>query len=193
MATWWFALLACGAGDPAATTPAGEGTEDSSKADLWGSATPTGLATSLLMTAGCSTGTPIGDGADVEAVEASGGPDAWTVSVTVRSPDTGCDQYADWWELVTPEGELVARRILNHSHVDEQPFTRASEAPIELDPSAEVVVRAHLHADGADPTEGYGGQALRGTIDGGFAAADPGDDFATELATVDLLPEDCWF
>ena len=36
--------------------------------------------------------------ADVTAVEVRGEEGAYTFSVTVSSPDTGCDQYADWWE-----------------------------------------------------------------------------------------------
>jgi hypothetical protein len=34
--------------------------------------------------------------ADVISVEASGQPGAVRFSVGIRSPDTGCDQYADW-------------------------------------------------------------------------------------------------
>jgi hypothetical protein len=48
--------------------------------------------------------------ADVTAVRVSGAPGAYTFSVTLSSPDTGCDQYADWWEVITPDGELVYRR-----------------------------------------------------------------------------------
>ena len=61
--------------------------------------------------------------ADVTAVSVAGEAGAYTFEVTVRSPDTGCEGYADWWEVVSPDGELLYRRVLLHSHVDEQPFS----------------------------------------------------------------------
>lgn len=124
--------------------------------------------------------------ADVADVAVSGSEGAYTFSVTIRSPDTGCDQYADWWEVTTESGELVHRRILAHSHVDEQPFTRSS-SPIEVDASTTVIVRAHLNPGG------YGGAALRGSAADGFAPTDLPSDFAAQLETADPLPTGCAF
>jgi len=62
--------------------------------------------------------------AEVQSVKATGKSNSYTFAVTIKSPDIGCDRYADWWEVITPEGELLYRRVLLHSHVDEQPFTR---------------------------------------------------------------------
>lgn len=124
--------------------------------------------------------------ADVIAVTTSGEPGAYTFSVTLQSPDTGCELYADWWEVVSPEGELVFRRILNHSHPDEQPFTR-SGSPVAVASDQEVVVRAHL-APG-----GYGGQAMRGIASGGFAADEVEEGWGASLETQAPLPEECWF
>ncbi|MEM7135611.1 MAG: hypothetical protein AAF500_03480, partial [Myxococcota bacterium] len=101
------------------------------------------------------------DLAKVVSVQASGASGAYTFSVTVSSPDTGCDQYADWWEVLTPDGTLLYRRILQHSHVDEQPFTR-SGGPVDATASDRVIVRAHMN-----PT-GYGGAAFSGSVDSGF-------------------------
>ena len=102
--------------------------------------------------------------AHVTSVVATGNEGAWRFTVTVQSPDTGCDRYADWWEVLNTDGALLYRRILDHSHVDEQPFAR-SGGPIEVPRTETLWVRAHLH-----PT-GYAGQVLSGTVDTGFTAA----------------------
>jgi hypothetical protein len=129
-----------------------------------------------------SSGGPVA--ADVVAVEVRGDSADYTFAVTVRSPDTGCDQYADWWEVVTPAGDrLVYRRILAHSHVDEQPFTR-SGGPVEIAPDSAVVVRAHMS------NAGYGGRAMRGTPAEGFRAADLPDGFGEGVETAS---PDCGF
>lgn len=122
--------------------------------------------------------------ADVVEVTASGEPDAYSFSVTVSSPDTGCEQYADWWEVVSEDGELLYRRILLHSHISEQPFTR-SGGPVRIASDATVIVRAHMN------TGGYGGAALRGSVGAGFEAYRPEATFAPELASRDPLPEGC--
>lgn len=124
--------------------------------------------------------------ADVVAAEASGDDGAYTFAVTVRSPDTGCAQYADWWEVVSEAGGLHYRRILTHSHVSEQPFTRTG-GPVPVSADETVYVRAHLN------TGGYG-QTLRGTAAGGFAVAtDVATDFAASLAAEAPLPSGCLF
>ena len=68
----------------------------------------------------------------VRSVSASGEANAYRFSVEISSPDLGCEQYADWWEVVDEDGELIYRRVLAHSHVSEQPFTR-SGGPIDID------------------------------------------------------------
>ena len=125
--------------------------------------------------------------ADVTAVNVSGDPGAYTFSVTVSSPDTGCDQYADWWEVITTDGELVYRRILAHSHVNEQPFTR-SGGPVELEETTPAIARAHIN------NGGYGGVAFSGSPASGFAA-DPSVTaaMAPELADAVPQPDGCAF
>ena len=123
--------------------------------------------------------------ADVMAVAVSGEPGRFELSVTVRSPDTGCEQWADWWEVVSADGEeLLYRRVLLHSHAEEQPFTR-SGGPIDLEPGREVVVRAHMN------TGGYGGLTMRGSVAGGFEAFRPEAGFGARLASVEPLPAGC--
>jgi hypothetical protein len=112
--------------------------------------------------------------ANVLSVQVAGDPDAYQFSVEVSSPDEGCDQYADWWEVVTGGGELVYRRILDHSHVDEQPFTR-SGGPVVLGPDTVVFVRTHMHPGG------YGGAVMRGSVRGGFEEVKIDADFAIGL------------
>ncbi len=124
--------------------------------------------------------------ADVSAVAASGEPGAYRFNVTIRSPDKGCAQYANWWEVVSEDGRLLYRRVLVHSHVDEQPFTRDG-GPVAIGPDTEVWVRAHQHP------QGYGGIAHKGSVRGGFRAAVPPAGFAASLSKTPPLPNSCDF
>jgi hypothetical protein len=124
--------------------------------------------------------------ADVLSVGVSGNENAYTFAVEIRSPDTGCQQYADWWEVVAEDGGLIYRRILTHSHVNEQPFTRSGSS-VGIIADTIVIVRAHMY-----PT-GYGGAAFRGSVTEGFEAIQPDPDFAPGLEIVDPLPDGCAF
>ncbi len=124
--------------------------------------------------------------AHVTGLELSGEPGDYTFTVTVQSPDTGCEQYADWWEVLGEDGELLYRRVLLHSHVDEQPFTR-SGGPVELAADQTAIVRAHMN------TTGYGGQAFRGSALEGFEAIELPADFAGEVEAQQPQPDGCAF
>jgi len=124
--------------------------------------------------------------ADVVDVSTRGEPGDYAFEVTVKSPDTGCDQYADWWEVLSTDGELLYRRILAHSHVNEQPFTR-SGGPVAIDADEAVIVRAHMN-----PT-GYGGQAMRGSVDEGFQPVELPVDFAADVEDQEPQPSGCAF
>ncbi|HEY45902.1 MAG TPA: hypothetical protein G4O14_03855 [Anaerolineae bacterium] len=124
--------------------------------------------------------------ADVVSLEVTGGPNAYTFSVEIASPDKGCHQYVDWWEVLTEEGDLVYRRILTHSHVDEQPFVR-SGGPVAIDSDTVVVVRAHMHPGG------YGGTAMMGTVNTGFEEIPFDPDFALEVEDEPPQPTGCAF
>ena len=119
-------------------------------------------------------------------VEATGQENNYTFAVTISSPDTGCDRYADWWEVVTPEGELLYRRVLLHSHVDEQPFTRTG-GTVEINSQQPAIVRMHMSDRGYSPI------AQQGTIKDGFSEVELPADFATDLANVEPLPTNCAF
>ena len=45
--------------------------------------------------------------------------------VTISHADEGWEHYANGWQIFTPAGELLGRRVLAHPHVNEQPFTRS--------------------------------------------------------------------
>jgi len=94
--------------------------------------------------------------ADVRAVSFHQSPDgSYRFDVTLAHADTGWDHYADRWEVLTPQGDVIATRTLYHPHVDEQPFTR-SLSGVTLPPGVnEVVIRAH------DSVHGYGGKEQR--------------------------------
>ena len=49
-------------------------------------------------------------GANVIAVSLSGNPGSYVVSVTVHSPDIRCESFADCWEMVSEDDELLTRR-----------------------------------------------------------------------------------
>lgn len=124
--------------------------------------------------------------AKVTKVSVSGDANSYTLNVTIESPDTGCDQYADWWEVIDLEGNLMYRRILAHSHVTEQPFTR-SGSDIEITANTQVYVRAHMN------TSGYGTQVQKGSVEGGFIAVDLDVEFAKDLEKEEPLPSGCAF
>ena len=124
--------------------------------------------------------------AKVTAVEATGNPNNYTFAVTVNSPDTGCDRYADWWEVVTTEGELIYRRVLLHSHVDEQPFRRTGGS-VAIQPQQQVIVRVHMSSDG------YSSLAQQGSVESDFEPVTLPDKFATNLEDVEPLPQGCAF
>ncbi len=124
--------------------------------------------------------------ADVIAVEVTGEPGDYVFSVAVASPDNGCEHYADWWEVVSRKGELLYRRILAHSHVDEQPFAR-SGGPVRVRPDDVVLVRAHMSSGG------YGG-VMRGSVATGFVPEPTvPSNFAADLSKAEPQPDGCAF
>lgn len=89
--------------------------------------------------------------ADVVGAETARESDGtWRFEVTVRHADEGWDHYADRWQVETPEGRVLATRVLLHPHEAEQPFTRALGGVVIPPEVTEVVIRAHdsVHGDG---------------------------------------------
>jgi hypothetical protein len=125
------------------------------------------------------------DVANVIAVGATGDPGAYRFSVEIASPDLGCEQYADWWEVLSEDGDLLYRRILAHSHVTEQPFVR-SGGPVPIDPEQVVWIRAHMNPGG------YGGTVFQGSIQSGFKEVELSQQFSA-AAELPPLPTSCAF
>jgi len=92
--------------------------------------------------------------ADVLKVRAKcKGDNTCRFSVRVRHRDKGWSHYADRWEVLSLDREILATRVLAHPHVDEQPFTRS--LTVEIAPEHKsVIVRAH------DSEHGYGGKEV---------------------------------
>lgn len=89
---------------------------------------------------------------DVKMLPQSGG--LFRIVVTVRHTDAGWDHYADRWDVVGPQGIVLAKRKLWHPHVDEQPFTRELSS-VKIPPE---VLAVKLRA--RDSVHGYGGQEI---------------------------------
>jgi hypothetical protein len=72
--------------------------------------------------------------------------------VTVRHADEGWKHYANAWQVVAPDGRVLATRVLAHPHVEEQPFTRALdgvEVPAGID-TVRIRARDSLHGLGGE-------------------------------------------
>ena len=122
--------------------------------------------------------------ANVIAVQASGNEGAYRFSVTLKSDETGCEQYADWWEVLNEKGELLYRRILVHSHPDTQPFTR-SGGSVKVGKSDVVYIRAHMNK------LGYVGDVFTGSVKGGFSKIEEVPQFTEALEKQQPLPKGC--
>ena len=124
----------------------------------------------------------------VENVTVSGKEGNYTFSVTLKSPDKGCQQYADWWEVLSENGDLIYRRILAHSHVNEQPFTR-SGGTVNISANDVVIIRGHMNTVGY----GDGEAAMKGSVISGFQRFTISKDFATDIEKESPQPNGCAF
>lgn len=124
--------------------------------------------------------------ASIVSVSSSGEAGNYTFNVGISSPDTGCAQYANWWEVITEDGTLIYRRILAHSHVNEQPFIRSGGA-VSIAANQVVIIRAHMN------TSGYGTTVYKGSVLNGFTENTLTPDFANQLASLEPLPTNCAF
>jgi hypothetical protein len=75
----------------------------------------------------------------------------YSLSVTVRHDDEGWDHYADRWVVEGAGGEEIARRVLRHPHVEEQPCTRSLAGVRVPAGTTRLAVRAHCSTHGYGP------------------------------------------
>jgi len=170
-----FLLVACQPGDASRTTPVAVRASSASGGEGGTVVPPTSAPSATPTVAQTATSQPnsearpsptssVGRAADadvlyVRAVQAADG--SWTFQVTVRHPDTGWEDYADGWDVLTPDGTVLKpdpespfTRLLLHPHVNEQPFTRSQSRIVIPAGVAQVRVRAH------DLVDGYGGREV---------------------------------
>ena len=79
-------------------------------------------------------------------------PTSCTFSVTLEHADQGWNHYADQWDVVTLDGDLLKPRVLHHPHENEQPFTRSLSAVVIPAGISQVKIRAR------DSVHGYSAQ-----------------------------------
>lgn len=94
---------------------------------------------------------------EADVVEVEVGCDAESgcdFNVTVRHADEGWEHYADRWEVLTLDGEVLATRELAHPHENEQPFTRSLRGVRVPEGVDRVLVRAK------DSVHGFGGKTI---------------------------------
>ena len=124
--------------------------------------------------------------AKIVSVTTTGNENNYNFSVGISSPDTGCSQYADWWEVITENGDLIYRRILGHSHVDEQPFERPGGS-IKINTDQIVIIRLHMN------NTGYSANTYKCSVSQGFSVFKTSNSFAAALENESPLPTGCAF
>ncbi|HEY3498776.1 MAG TPA: hypothetical protein VGK73_28995 [Polyangiaceae bacterium] len=187
--------LAAGTGGAATAGAAGQGGTGAGGPDSAGFA---GNAGDGGAPAGGSSGSGDRPYANVVAVASSGSETSYRFDVSIESSDIDCTQFANWWEVLGEDGALLYRRILEHSHTDENgtsdadapgnTFTRDG-GPIAITADTVVIVRAHM-----SNLSGYNGRVMRGSPGAGFAdAPDITPDFAAGVEDDAPQPTGCDF
>ncbi|WP_336080638.1 hypothetical protein [Thalassospira sp. CH_XMU1448-2] len=94
--------------------------------------------------------------ADVIAATATRSADGtYQFTATLAHADSGWDHYANMWEVIGPDGAVLAERELLHPHVNEQPFTRGLSGVKIPDDVHNVIIRAR------DIVHGWGGAEVK--------------------------------
>lgn len=123
-------------------------------------ATPMRSACALLALLCLAPAAAAGEADVLDVTVGAEGDRQYRFTVTVSHADEGWDHYADRWEILGPEGEVLGVRELLHPHVDEQPFTRSLGGVGIPAGVNEVQVRAR------DSVHGYGGAEVMVALPG---------------------------
>ncbi|UJB71243.1 ATP-binding protein [Acaryochloris sp. 'Moss Beach'] len=126
----------------------------------------------------------------VEQPEASEERGKYTFKANLYGPTEGCNQYVDWWEILSEDQELLDRPHFDISHDDQQPFSSTSK-PIQASDNQTLLIRAHLHLEDKDKSGYEARQAWKGTIKDGFEMIRLPEKYATDLAKADPQPKPC--
>ncbi|MBX2809440.1 MAG: hypothetical protein KTR20_12515 [Cellvibrionaceae bacterium] len=81
------------------------------------------------------------------------GGDSFQIIATVKHADTGWKHYANAWQVLNENGEVIGTRTLHHPHENEQPFSRSLTLTIAPEVK-KITVRA------LDSVHGAGGKTL---------------------------------
>ena len=98
--------------------------------------------------------------AEIIDVRVSNNQDSFRFDVTLKHDDTGWDHYADGWEVISPAGDALGKRVLAHPHVNEQPFTRSLSGVRIPQGVSTVSIRAH------DSVHGYNDKMFKVDLSG---------------------------
>ncbi|MEM9448717.1 MAG: AAA family ATPase [Cyanobacteria bacterium P01_E01_bin.6] len=144
------------------------------------------------------------DGAVVLAVEPKEEAGSSIIEVTVHSPDPSCDQYVDWWEILSEDGKtLIYQSEFLSFPLDDEPLMVNTSPPLQLKRDQVLFVRAHQHITEAGddydpatgqplPTSGYAAeQAMKGSIAKGFTTVRIPETFGKGLAQDNPQPLSC--
>jgi hypothetical protein len=101
---------------------------------------------------------------------------------TVLHADVGLRHYADRFEVLAPDGEVLGVRVLEHPHVHEQPFVRRLVGVEIPEGIREVTLRAR------DSQHGYGGREMRVKLEPPAETPKPPDASAERADTVSPAP-----
>lgn len=105
----------------------------------------------LVLAIAATSGAAANEADVINATAQRSGDGTYRFDVTVLHEDAGWDHYADAYEILTPEGAVLAVRTLTHPHENEQPFTRSISGVVVPNGLSKVVIRAH------DSVHEYGG------------------------------------